>query len=161
MVTGAASGIGLAAAQAFAASGMRVVLVDISPSVESAAAALRAGGAEALALVEDVSRPDSHERVLAAAAALGPVSLLMNNAGREGGGGLLAEPSQWESTLNVNLLAAVYAMRAYCPLFLKADYPCAVINTGSKQGITLPPGDTGATCRFRWAVRPLTAPCSV
>ena len=75
------------------------------------------------------------------AEALGPVSLLMNNARCEGGG-ILAGVAVWEGTIATNLMGAVYGVQAFLPAMLAGDHPCAIVNTGSKQGITLPPGDT-------------------
>jgi len=73
---------------------------------------------------------------------LGRVALLMNNAGLEGGGGILAGAAVWERTIATNLLGVLWGLQTFVPDMLAADWPCAVVNTGSKQGITLPPGDT-------------------
>ena len=150
VVSGAASGIGRAAATRFAALGMRVVLLDIDASgVLAAVEAIREAGGQAIALVMDVSERADWERALQTASAFGEVSVLMNNAGREAGpgtagaaGALFAHPSTWEKTLGVNLWGPVYGTQVFGPLFLSAAYPVAVINTGSKQGITQPPGDS-------------------
>jgi len=66
----------------------------------------------------------------------------MNNAAREGGDGLFADVSKWKSTLDINLGGALNGIQLFVPDMMRATWPCAVINTGSKQGITLPPGDT-------------------
>jgi NAD(P)-dependent dehydrogenase (short-subunit alcohol dehydrogenase family) len=68
--------------------------------------------------------------------------VLINNAAREGGGGLLADPGTWEATLATNLMGPLHGVQLFVPDMIAADFPCAVINTGSKQGITQPPGDT-------------------
>lgn len=143
VVTGAASGIGLAAAYRFAEAGMRVVLADIAAdALEGAAAGIRRAGADVLPLRIDVSRRADIERLRAEAAKLGEVSVLMNNAGREGGGELFAGEDVWRTTLDTNLWGAIHGIQLFAPDMIAADWPCAVVNTGSKQGITLPPGDT-------------------
>ena len=143
VVTGGASGIGLAAAERFGAAGMHVLLADIDDEALGLAAdTLRSAGAQVTTVRLDVSSPAELARLKKAADALGPVSLLMNNAGREGGGGILAGADIWERTIATNLMGVVYGVQQFLPAMLEADWPCAIVNTGSKQGITLPPGDT-------------------
>jgi NAD(P)-dependent dehydrogenase (short-subunit alcohol dehydrogenase family) len=143
VITGGASGIGLAVAHRLSAAGMRLVLADIDEDqLALAANDLRERGAAVHAVHTDVSNRDQVEALKQAADALGAVSLLMNNAGREGGGGILAGPSVWEQTIATNLMGAVYGVQQFLPGMVGADWPCAIVNTGSKQGITLPPGDT-------------------
>ncbi|MBP2316354.1 SDR family NAD(P)-dependent oxidoreductase [Azospirillum soli] len=143
VITGAASGIGLAAAQRLTEAGMRIVLADhAAEALEAAAEQVRGQGAEVLAVRTDVSDQNAVAALKAQASAFGPVSFLMNNAGREGGGGLLAGADVWERTIATNLMGPLYGIQAFVPDMLRADWPCAVVNTGSKQGITLPPGDT-------------------
>jgi NAD(P)-dependent dehydrogenase (short-subunit alcohol dehydrogenase family) len=48
----------------------------------------------------------------------------------------------WDRTIATNLMGAVYGVRQFLPDMLAADWPCAIVNTGSRKGITLPPGDT-------------------
>jgi len=143
VITGGASGIGLAAAQRLGAAGMRLVLADIDGDLlGQAAGELQANGVDARAVPTDVSDRAQVAALADGASACGPVSLLMNNAGREGGGGILAGPEIWERTVATNLMGVLYGLQAFLPAMLAADWPCAVVNTGSKQGITLPPGDT-------------------
>jgi NAD(P)-dependent dehydrogenase (short-subunit alcohol dehydrogenase family) len=143
VITGGASGIGLAVAHKLSAAGMRLVIADIDKSqLNSAAYELRERGATVHAVCTDVSNREQVEALKRATDALGPVSLLMNNAGREGGGGILAGASLWEQTIATNLMGAVYGVQQFLPGMVDADWPCAIVNTGSKQGITLPPGDT-------------------
>jgi NAD(P)-dependent dehydrogenase (short-subunit alcohol dehydrogenase family) len=143
VITGAASGIGLAAAHRFGGAGMQVLIADIADEPLSRAAKdLRAAGVEVRAKRTDVSDRHAIAALQAEAEAFGEVSLLMNNAGREGGGGILAGAEVWERSLATNLLGALYGIQAFLPAMLAAAWPCAIVNTGSKQGITLPPGDT-------------------
>jgi NAD(P)-dependent dehydrogenase (short-subunit alcohol dehydrogenase family) len=140
VVTGAASGIGLAAARRFAEAGMIVVMADIdAQALEAAAADI---GPPARAVVTDVSRREDVEKLKTTAQTLGAISLLMNNAAREGGGGLFATEAAWKSILDTNLWGPIHGVQVFAPDMMAADWPCAIINTGSKQGITLPPGNT-------------------
>jgi NAD(P)-dependent dehydrogenase (short-subunit alcohol dehydrogenase family) len=143
VITGGASGIGLAVAHSLGAAGMRVVLADIDEEqLSEAASELRGHGIDASCIPTDVSDPGAVAALRQEAEALGPVSLLMNNAGREGGGGILAGAPVWERTIATNLMGALYGVQEFLPAMMAADWPCAIVNTGSKQGITLPPGDT-------------------
>lgn len=140
VVTGGASGIGLACAARFAAAGMRVCLVDRDDA--ALAAALTALGADADAVFTrsvDVANLAQMETL---AEELGPVSVLMNNAAIGGGGDVLADPAGWERLIGVNLMGVFNGVSAFLPTMLDSDRPGLVINTGSKQGITQPPGNT-------------------
>src|SRR6185503_6662111 len=142
VVTGAASGIGLAAARRFAALGMRVWLGDRDAphlaEVISHAASPDFDGA-----VVDVSNPTS---VAAFAAAVrdrfGAVSVLLNNAGIGGGGDPLSNAEGWARVLGVNFFGVLHGVQAFVPAMADSGEPGLVVNTGSKQGITQPPGDT-------------------
>ena len=143
VITGAASGIGLAVAQRLGQAGMRLVIADINEGqLARAAELLGRQGASVHPVRTDVCDQDQVAALKRAADALGPVSMLMNNAGREGGGGILAGAEVWEQTIATNLMGAVYGVQQFLPDMMAADWPCAIVNTGSKQGITLPPGDT-------------------
>jgi len=119
------------------------VLVDIdADSLERALTNLTSAGISARAVKADVSERNDMARVKAEADAFGEVAVLMNNAAREGGGGLFADIGKWKSTLDINFGGALHGVQLFVPDMIKASWPCMVINTGSKQGITLPPGDT-------------------
>ena len=73
---------------------------------------------------------------------LGPVSVLMNNAGVGGGGDALSNPAGWQRVLGVNLMGVLHGVQAFVPAMAASGAPGLVVNTGSKQGVTMPPGDT-------------------
>ena len=142
VVTGAASGIGLAAAKRFAALGLKVCLADLSAEALSRAAG-EIGGKDVMAVPTDVGRPESvaalKDKVYGA---WGEVGVLMNNAGTAPGGGPYDHPDRWQKVLGVNLFGVINGVQTFVPAMLQQKTPGAVINTGSKQGITCPPGDT-------------------
>ncbi|MFC1456668.1 SDR family NAD(P)-dependent oxidoreductase [Microvirga arabica] len=147
VITGAASGIGFAAAKRFAELGMKVCLADLpgealQRSAEEVAGA--SGSADnVLAVAADVSRRDDIERLKdQVLSAFGEVAVLMNNAGTEGGGQIFGDPQRWHAILDTNLWGVINGVQAFAPAMIAQKSPCAIINTGSKQGITTPPGDT-------------------
>jgi NAD(P)-dependent dehydrogenase (short-subunit alcohol dehydrogenase family) len=148
VVTGAASGIGLAAAERFAAIGMKLCLADLSPeALEQAAARVVAvaptGRAAVRTVPTDVSRPEQVQALKDAAYdAFGEVAVLMNNAGTAPGGGPWDHIDRWRKVLEVNLWGVIHGVQTFTPAMLAQRTPCAIVNTGSKQGITCPPGDT-------------------
>ncbi len=143
VITGAASGIGLAAAERFAGMGLRLCLADVdAPALEAAVTRL-SERAEVLGVPTDVSRLDDVQRLKERAyERFGEVGVLMNNAGREGGGSLSAPTARWHEIIGTNLWGVVHGVQAFTSAMVAQGTPGAVINTGSKQGITCPPGDT-------------------
>jgi NAD(P)-dependent dehydrogenase (short-subunit alcohol dehydrogenase family) len=141
VVTGGASGIGLAAAKAFAAAGLRVCIADLG--AERLAAAAEAVGSEAVMAVEtDVSRREQVEALAAAVGARwGGVDVLMNNAGIGPDSGVFGPAEAWERTLGANLWGVVHGVQAFVPGMVARGRAGLVVNTGSKQGITTPPGN--------------------
>lgn len=148
VVTGAASGIGLAAARRFAALDMKVCLADVSADalIEAAAtvaAAAPAGAASVLTVPTDVSRLDSVQALKDAVYdRFGEVAVLMNNAGTAPGGGPWDHIERWRRVLEVNLWGVIHGVQTFAPAMLAQGTAGAIVNTGSKQGITCPPGDT-------------------
>jgi NAD(P)-dependent dehydrogenase (short-subunit alcohol dehydrogenase family) len=148
VITGGASGIGRAAALAFAGLGMKICLADLaSPALTQAEQAIAAasplGHAGVRAIPTDVSDIAQVKALHDAAyAAFGEVAVLMNNAGTAPGGGPFDHIDRWRRVLEVNLWGVINGVQTFTPSMLAQRTPCAIINTGSKQGITCPPGDT-------------------
>jgi len=147
VITGAASGIGLAASVKFASLGMKVCMADLGgQALEAGAARVRAAAAEPDSIRSfptDVSKLDEVQRLKASVIeAFGEVAVLMNNAGIGGGGELFGDPVRWRRLLDVNLWGVVNGVQTFAPDMIKQGTPAAIVNTGSKQGITCPPGDT-------------------
>lgn len=139
VITGGADGIGLAAAKYFTARGLKVCIADVS-APEDAQAAVPGG---VLVVETDVADRTAVEALAARVTReLGPVSVLMNNAGVGGGGDALSNPGGWDRVLGVNLMGVLHGVQAFVPAMVERGAPAFVINTGSKQGITQPPGDT-------------------
>jgi NAD(P)-dependent dehydrogenase (short-subunit alcohol dehydrogenase family) len=138
VVTGAASGIGLALAQRFAGEGMHLVLADIEEAVLAGVAKeLADAGTEVLAVRIDVSVPAQLDELAAAAKArFGTFHVVCNNAGVAGHGG----PSwggareEWEWVLGVNLWGVVDGLRAFVPTLVEQDEG-HVVNTASVAGL--------------------------
>ena len=147
VITGASSGIGLAAAGRFASMGLNVVLADLpGPALEAALAAVRARareGAVIVAAATDVADPDQVDALRALAfGRFGDVAVLMNNAGVGGGGHAFEHPDRWARLLAVNFGGVLHGVQAFTAGMIAQRRPAMIINTGSKQGITMPPGDT-------------------
>jgi NAD(P)-dependent dehydrogenase (short-subunit alcohol dehydrogenase family) len=148
VITGAASGIGLATAVRFATMGLMVCLGDLSPealqrAAEAVAAAAPSGQDAILSVPTDVSRLESLQALRDAAyAKFGEVAVLINNAGTAPGGGPYEHIDRWRHVLEVNLWGVINGVQTFAPSMLAQRTPCAIVNTGSKQGITCPPGDT-------------------
>ena len=144
VVTGAASGIGLALCERFAAEGMRIVMADVDPArLDRAAATLAAEtGAEVLAVPTDVSSWAAVEALAAASAErFDAVHLLCNNAGVTLPG-VTWEYSleEWEWVIGVNLRGVVHGVRAFVPPMLTHGESAHVVNTASIGGLMAFPG---------------------
>ncbi len=147
LVTGAAMGIGLAACKRFASLGMRICMADVDAAelglAEKAVAAIAPGGSDSvLALVTDVARLEDLEALRDAVYEnFGEVGLLMNNAATRVAGGEAEDLAAWRHTMDVNFWGVANGVRIFLPRMLDQGTPCAIVNTGSKQGITNPPGN--------------------
>jgi NAD(P)-dependent dehydrogenase (short-subunit alcohol dehydrogenase family) len=140
VITGGASGIGLAAAKRFTEMGLRVCVADLG--AERLAAAAAAIGGETLTVETDVTRIEDLEALEAAARArFGSVDVLMLNAGIQPGSEILGTREAWDRIIATNLMGVVRGAQVFLPAMLTQEKPGLVIATGSKQGITTPPGD--------------------
>ncbi|MDF2695548.1 MAG: short-chain dehydrogenase/reductase [Labilithrix sp.] len=147
VITGGASGIGLAAAKKLASLGLRICIADLGAdrlaNARSEIAALAKGGdGDVMASETDVSRPsDLVALEEAVGARFGGTHVLMNNAGIGLRSSALGPAESWTRTLDVNLWGVIHGTQAFVPKMLERGQPGLVINTGSKQGITTPPGN--------------------
>lgn len=142
VITGGASGVGLAAAELLVKDGFSLLLADQNAeALAKAAEALTSAGATVATRVTDVSDPDAVTALADQAFETGPVAVLMNNAGIGLGSSCWEKPEVWRKTFDVNFFGIVNGVQAFVPRMIAAGRPAAVINTGSKQGITTPPGN--------------------
>ncbi len=144
VVTGGAAGIGLGAAKRFAALGMHVVIADLRDALFDAARREleAAGAASVLAKQVDVGDRGALVQLEAdVARALGGTDVLMNNAGIQPGSTMFGDVAGWQKLMQVNLWGVIHGTQVFAPRMMRRGRPGAIINTGSKQGITTPPGD--------------------
>jgi hypothetical protein len=146
VVTGGASGIGLAAAMRFAKTGMKVCIADLGAErlreAEAKLVSVAGGAADIMTSATDVSRV---EEVAALESAVqkrfGGTDILMNNAGIQPGSQMFGPTENWQHILGVNLWGVINGTQVFTPHMIERGRPGLIINTGSKQGITTPPGD--------------------
>ena len=145
VITGGASGIGLAAAQHYAQQGMNVVIADLDDKVLQAAARTihPQHNASVQTFVVDVTESEQLDALRNfALKEFGHVHCLMNNAGAS-----IRQSKPWENLdkfkqqIDINFWGVVHGCHAFLPSMLKNRTSSVVINTGSKQGITKPPGN--------------------
>ena len=157
VVTGAASGIGFALAERFAAEGMKVVLADVEVEpLGRAEHSLRSAGAEVLAVPTDVSKADQVDRLAQQAPeTFGAIHVVCNNAGVGATSGAAfweMTRADWEWVLGVNLWGAINGMRAFTPILLEQEEG-HIINTASMAGLnTSAPGSMGVYSVTKHAV---------
>jgi NAD(P)-dependent dehydrogenase (short-subunit alcohol dehydrogenase family) len=141
VVTGAASGIGLAVSRRLGADGMRVMMADVEePALAAAAKELAADGIEAAAAVTDVRSAQSVDDLASATLdRFGAVHVVCNNAGVAGGGPSWDVPLPvWEWVLGVNLFGVVHGIRSFLPHLL-AQGEGHIVNTASVAGLLAAP----------------------
>ena len=147
VIAGSADGIGLAAATKFAELGMKVCMADVNAEALEKAAQetvqpkLRGGADDLLTQPTDVAQPPQVEALRDAAyARFGRVDVLMNNAGIPCGGEAWANYDGWRHLFEVNLWGQINGVSAFVPKMQEQKSRGIIVNTGSKQGITSPPG---------------------
>lgn len=146
VITGAALGIGRAAAKRMAQLGMRVCLVDLPGSdLDEAVAEVRAAHANADGHVLGVEADVSDQAAVQALASrvareFGAPHFLMNNAVTRVGRGIDGDIDQWRRAMDVNFFGVVHGVRAFLPMMQRDGGSRTIVNVGSKQGITNPPG---------------------
>ena len=140
IVTGGASGIGLAAATAFARLGLHVCIADRpGPGLDQAPPGM-------MTHPTDVRRPADLEALRAAVLdRFGRVDVLMNNAAIQPGSNMFGPADAWSRIIETNLWGVIHGSQIFAPGMIAAGIEEGraglIINTGSKQGITTPPGD--------------------
>lgn len=142
VITGGASGIGYAAAKYFLGKGMRTVLIDRDEErLEEANKGLSKIG-EVSAFQADVSNASALDQLAQKIrSSLGETSVLFANAGIQPGSKMFGAIENWQHILNVNFWGVVHTVNAFAPAMRNAQNSSRILITGSKQGITTPPGD--------------------
>jgi NAD(P)-dependent dehydrogenase (short-subunit alcohol dehydrogenase family) len=147
VITGGASGIGLAAAVEFAKLGLRICIVDIgddrlNEAAGKIAAVAPGGRDDVMTSNTDVSNLSAMSKLAAdVQQRFGGCNVLMNNAGIQVPTSALGPRDNWERLIGVNLWGVVNGCQAFAPNMIAGMKPGLIINTGSKQGITTPPGN--------------------
>jgi NAD(P)-dependent dehydrogenase (short-subunit alcohol dehydrogenase family) len=142
VITGAASGIGLAVAEALVAEGVRVVLADRNEDLLAAETdRLRADGHDVEAVVTDVGDPASVDHLgRAAIEKYGALHIAMNNAGIvNGGNSWELSLDEWHRVVDINLWGVIHGIRTFVPLILQSGEPGHVINTASMAAVVAIP----------------------
>ena len=142
VITGGASGIGLAMADLFARHGMHIVLADIEEdALEEAVTRLRSGGAQCLGVPTDVSSAEQVEALAQQAVEnFGAVHIACNNAGVFTGGLLWEESlADYQWLVDVNLWGVVHGLRSFVPIMQAQDCDCHIVNTASMAALTAMP----------------------
>lgn len=141
VITGGAGGIGLAVATKLAAEGMAIALADKDEQALAEAAASLPGQVQTYAF--DVSDAAAFTQMAEdVAAGMPPVGLLFNNAGASlNPGHCWEKPDVWAKQVAINYGGILNGVQAFVPAMVAAGQPALVVNTGSKQGMTLPPGN--------------------
>ena len=143
VVTGAASGIGLALCKAFAQQEMNIVLADIDQEqLNTAEATIKSFGVNTLSLVTDVSDPKDVKKLCEKSyAEFGSVAVLCNNAGVSGTNSTIKDStsSQWNWVMGVNFYGVVYGIQNFLPRMQESTKLGFIINTASIAGLLYEP----------------------
>ena len=144
VITGAAAGIGFAIARRLCKEGMKIVLFDKDQTALDAAVSKlyqAVPGAQLLAVTGDVISEQSLQELYDGARGFGDVSLVVNNAAIAKGAGPWSDLGQWRQTMEVNFWSVLTLQQLFTEYLLSNGTPAAIVNLGSKEGITTPPGN--------------------
>ncbi|KAH9850199.1 NAD-P-binding protein [Lenzites betulinus] len=145
VITGAGSGIGRAAAIELAKIGLKIAVADVNEQglAETAAELVKiVGDANVLSVPTDVSKLEQVQSLRDKVyEAWGEVGVLMNNAAIAPVGKSWDGIDNWHKVFDVNLFGVLNVQHTFVPMMLHQENPAVIINTGSKQGITNPPGN--------------------
>lgn len=144
VITGAAAGIGNAIAVRLAAQDMILLLCDRNEqALRLAAIQLRLAhpGVRIYTLAGDVSDAGFQQALHDQAVLLGDIGLLVNNAGILGGGGPWETSARWREVMEINFWSVLQLQHLFVPRLMAQSCQSAVVNVGSKEGITTPPGN--------------------
>jgi NAD(P)-dependent dehydrogenase (short-subunit alcohol dehydrogenase family) len=158
VVTGAAAGIGAAIATLLASHNMILVLCDQDDAaLVHAATELRARHPATLIhlVAGDIACAGVQQQVFDEAIRYGDIGLLVNNAGVMDGAGPWQDASRWRVLMEVNFWSVLQLQQLFVPHLLAQAGPAAVVNVGSKEGITTAPGNA-AYAVSKAALRVLT-----
>ena len=146
VITGGASGIGLAAAKRLAGLGLHICIADLGRDrLEAAVQAIEADalpGSDVMALETDVADRLALEALHdAVRTRFGGTDVLMNNAAIQIATDALTGRADWQRLMAINLWGVIDGSQVFAPGMIARGRPGLIINTGSKQGITTPPGN--------------------
>lgn len=142
VITGGASGIGLAAARRLIERGLRVCIADKDADRLMQAGNDLAAPDSCIVAPCDVAEPENLQKLERTVRDhFGRIDVLMNNAGIQPGSQLFGPQANWDQVIAVNLWGVINGTRFFAPNMMAQGTPGLIINTGSKQGITTPPGD--------------------
>jgi NAD(P)-dependent dehydrogenase (short-subunit alcohol dehydrogenase family) len=142
VITGGASGIGFAAARKFLDLGLRVCIADKDADRLMQAANDLDAPDDCIIAPCDVAAPGELSQLEQTTREhFGRIDVLMNNAGIQPGSQMFGPFANWDQVIAVNLWGVINGTRVFAPNMIAQATPGLIINTGSKQGITTPPGD--------------------
>jgi len=144
VITGAAAGIGFAIARRLCDEGMKVVLFDKDQAALDGAVSKLchiSPHAKLLAVTGDVASAEALQQLYDRATGFGDVSVVVNNAAIANRAGPWHDLSQWRQTMEVNFWSVLAIQHLFTEYLLGKDTPSAIVNLGSKEGITTPPGN--------------------
>lgn len=143
VITGGASGLGLAMARRAASHGMKLVLADVEEdALRRVEQEFLKAGSQVIGIRTDVSRAQDVERLAEKTlATFGGAHLLCNNAGVAAGGAIWEHTvADWEWVMGVNVWGVIHGVRSFVPNMLRQDVECHIVNTASVAGMLSVPG---------------------